>query len=134
MKTRAVNGHSLPPALLTLIEEGRWVAPSQERIALVFGESSTLSEFYPLWQIIEETANWVPETNPAYLGAVDPEVPPGDLDPARSVLIADLGPDRPIALDLRSDPPSVVLLRMAQPPRWRRIAVDVESLAAALGL
>lgn len=76
------------------------------------------------------------ETNPVYLGTANDELPPGDIDPRRSVLIGDLGHDRPFALDYRdsSEQPSVVLLASTQKAGWVRIADSTEELLAKLGL
>lgn len=54
--------------------------------------------------------------------------------PARSLLIGDLGPDQPFALDHRpTGPPRVVYLRCDDQPRWVTVAPTIESLLDALG-
>jgi hypothetical protein len=134
--TETVNGHPLPAALVKAFENGRWAAPTDPgalaELARLTGEEPFHPAFYAAAGLERENAAWPAESDPVYLGEPDPERPPGDLDPARSVLIADLGPDRPLALDYRQDPPTVVYLT-EETGRWVRVAGSVEEFLAALG-
>ena len=69
-----------------------------------------------------------------YIGRPDPANPPGDIDPQMSLLLGDLGPDQPFALDFRRsmDTPSVVYLDKKM--RWVEVAPTIEALIAELGL
>lgn len=145
MKTnlhQAINGLPLPPALVEAIHSGRWVAPSLEKLEAAFPIAVDSSEpilhpaFFDLDGIQRENDGWSDETLPSYLGKKDRQVEPGDIDPAQSVVIADLGPDRLIALDYRAsdEKPCVVYLTGNKEPRWVEAAPDIESLLHVLGL
>ena len=92
--------------------------------------------FFSLEGMRRENEGWCDETLDSYLGGKDGVVQPGDIDPARSVVIADLGPDRLVALDYRKsqERPSVVYLTGNEEPRWVEAAPDVETLLRVLGL
>ena len=71
----------------------------------------------------------------------DPANPPGDIDPVRAVLIADLGNgwDQPIALDYRTSTPGPRVLlfcwrRNGRGNRWVEIAPNIESFSDLIGL
>lgn len=70
---------------------------------------------------------WLATAGPAYHGNADEGFVPGDIDPARAVLIADLGPDRLIALDYRESEtrPSVIALTNAEHSCWVKVADDI---------
>lgn len=137
-----VNGLPLPSALIEAIQSGRWVTPSLLKLEAVFplavddAEPVLHPAFFDLDGIQRENDGWSEETLPSYLGDKDDKVQPGDIDPSQSVVIADLGPDRLIALDYRvsEENPRVVYLTGNQRPRWVEAAPDVESLLCLLGL
>jgi hypothetical protein len=118
----AVNGWALPPALVAAMRDGRWKVPGPAALERVFGEAHEYALFYSPEQMQRENARWPATTHPAYLGRPDPARPPGTIDPTRSVLIGDVGPDRPIALDYRGSPqePSVLYLGTSR-PSWVRV-------------
>jgi hypothetical protein len=88
--------------------------------------------------MIRENAAWHGEEDPSareqYLGSPSVERPPGDIDPALSLLIGFLGPDQHFALDYRRlrSRPSVVYLTTYD--GWVEISSDVERLLDSLGL
>ena len=133
-----VAGMELPSALTDAIVSGRWIAPADPSILeAVFRCELVQPRLYSFNGIVSETEHWrsisEDDTLKAYLGAPSETEPPGDIDQFRSVLIGDLGPDIPFALDYRaSGEPSVVLL----PPQsgWREVAPDVRTLIASLKL
>jgi len=124
-----VAGHVLPPALADALESGSWPPTVGVReMATVFGETPEPSfALYSLDEMIGETASWQLETDPVYLGSGDET-----LVPSASVLVGDLGYDRPIGLDLRFDPPRVRLL--AIDGRWRVVAESIDHLLRELGI
>jgi len=124
-----VNGLPLPQPLVRAVHDGRWVAPRPEAQRPVFGESDETALFYSLEMIHRENAEWPGRKGPAFFGHPSRSQPPGDIDPARSVLIGDLGPDCMVALDYRTsiDTPCVVYLKREK-PLWVRIAESVEEL------
>ncbi len=123
-----VNGLPLPPELAGLLAGGNWGAESD--MATVACPSWFLYP-YSLDQMRGETANVCNRLR--WLGAADPDQPPGDLDPRLAVLIGDdgIGSDSPFALDYRATfgRPRVLLLRwldVGQPSgrRWVEVAAD----------
>lgn len=140
--TELVNGLPLPTALIDAIHSGRWVAPSVDKLESVFplaiggGEPIRHPAFFNLDGMQRENDGWSDETLGSYLGNSDDKVQPGDIDPTQSVVIADLGPDRLIALDYRTseEKPRVAYLAGNEQPRWVEAAPDIESLLRILGL
>jgi hypothetical protein len=124
-----INGLPLPAALVDEVRAGRWVAPESDVLERVFGEPDGGALFYSLDLMRRENAAWPGRKRAAFFGQPRSSPPPGDIDPARSVLIGDLQPDCMIALDYRTSPgrPSVVYLR-AQEPFWVRVADSIEEL------
>ena len=138
MSEVTINGLALPAALLSALDEGRWVAPEDESLLeRVFSEKPQHATFYTLEYMRFENRRW-PEAEsrvPMYLGTPDASSPPGDIDPRRSVLIGDLGYDMPFALDFRTSPaaPRVVYLTLER-GRWITVAPTVDVLLHRLGI
>ncbi len=129
MTKKLVNGHVLPAALLSAIALGKWNPPGDDKIEAVFGERPSGPAFYSLEDMEFENQAWVAESVPGYIGIPSEALPPGDIDPRRSVLIGDLGHDRPFALDYRdSEQPSVVVLASSEDGGWLKIAESVDEL------
>lgn len=133
---KRINGHLLPDAVIELITAGRWNPPSDEKIEAGFGERPSRPAFYSLEDMEFENKAWIVESSLEYIGLPSDELPPGDIDPKRSVLIGDLGHDRPFALDYRdsAEHPRVVLLVSSENGGWLRIAESAEELLVKLGL
>ncbi len=126
-----INGHELPVMLSESIKTGEWAKLSKSsQLALVFPKADIVNpSFYEEDSLKLENATWPAESDPAYIGVESLSAPPGDIDPARSVLIADLGPDRPIALDYRtSNCPRVVYLVEGDDANWIEAASNIEAL------
>jgi hypothetical protein len=136
-----INGLPLPSALISLIEAGRWRSPPDRSVLdRLFPDRSDFM-LYPLDYMPFENRHWIETTHKYFTGEPDPANPPGDIDPARAVLIADLGNgcDRPIALDYRTSmrEPRVLLFwwrRIGKANRWVELAPNIESFAELLGL
>jgi hypothetical protein len=132
-----INGLPLPAALVEAIETGIWRTPKSRVVwrSLFPDEEIVQPILYPLGEMRGQDS-WLGVTGPGYLGHVDEGFVPGDIDQGRAVLIADLGPDRLIALDYRGSgtQPSVVALTSQEHSCWRRVADDIESFMRALGL
>lgn len=124
-----VAGHPLPQALSEALRDGRWPAVvPDDRLKEVFGEAPYRSwTLYSLDEMEGETATWKSEQNPAYLGRG-----PDTLDPEHSILIGDLGVDRPFAVDLTSRPPVIRLLTFDG--RWAVVTRTADELVHRLGL
>lgn len=122
-----VAGHELPAALVQQVRRGEWPpAVSSNALSQVFGEDPEPSaKLYSLDEMEGETSRWQQEADAAYLGFGDET-----LEPALSILIGDLGFDRPIGIDLRTSPSRVRLLTIDG--RWRLISDSVDQLLNAL--
>jgi hypothetical protein len=88
-----------------------------------------------------ENKHWIERTHKYFAGEPDSAHPPGDIDPARAVLIGDLGngADQPIALDYRTSTQEPRVLKFCwrldgTKNRWVEIAPGIESFAKLLGL
>jgi len=134
-----VAGLPLPRALVEVVESGRWTTPPEVGLLeTVFRDRPTHPRFYSLQGIINETEHWRTEIDPEilewYLGSPSDAAPPGDISQQESVLIGDLGPDRPFALDYRRnrESPSVVYLTTYN--GWLEVAPNVETFLSMLGL
>jgi hypothetical protein len=123
----AVAGHELPAALFERVVRGSWPpAATTATLIQVFGEQPEPSaKLYSIDEMEGETSRWQHETDPAYLGIGEET-----LDPACSILIGDLGFDRPIGLDLRWSPAPVRLLTIDG--RWRVIFNSIDELLMEL--
>lgn len=130
-----INGLQLPRALTRAIDERRWVCPAGSALRRVFRETPVRAELYDLERMRERNRRWLEEKDPAYFGHADDKTPPGDIDPASSLLLGALGPDMPFALDYRVSPaePRVLYLHSGG-DRWILIASDIEQLLARLHL
>ena len=110
-----INGLPLPRELLDLIAAGRWQRP-----AALSGIDALFTDhggFYPYGFdcMRSETDGLLARREVMWIGAPDPDNPPGNIDMTKAVLIADIGIgwDQPVALDYRLSPerPRVLTLR-----------------------
>ena len=135
MEVRKINGLPLPSELLRLLDDGRWQAPADMGLLNdVFRDKPFQPSFYTLDQMRVENKNWPAETRPQYVGSHDPLDPPGDIDPRRSILIGDLGPDMPFALDFRNEGIPQVVYLFSGGDRWKTVARSFPELVVLLGL
>lgn len=115
-----------------MIDSPRWTAYRQgDRMDLVeatFGEIPDRSwRFYTFGEVIGMTEEWRLEKNPAWLGSE-----PDSIDPLGSILIGELGYDRPIALDYRPHVPAVRFMRTNG--RWPVVASSLRELLEKLNV
>lgn len=143
-----VNDLELPPIIMDLIAAGRWKMPTNPALLGLFFrdfgspcETSGPKLFLPPQMQFE--TNGILKQSPFWNGKANPINAPGDIDPARTVLIGDtgIGWDAPIALDYRKMPnsPSVLWLRWPQgnepwPFCWIQISQTVQTFAETLKL
>ena len=130
----AVNGLILPVGLAGALSDGRWARlGSSSSLADVFGSEPVRPRFHSLKDMIAINGYWKNETDPVYLGQPDPSQYPGDIDPKRSLIVAELGPDQLIALDYRSaEGPQVVFASDDVRSPWRIVSESIESLLSSL--
>ena len=135
--SRSINGLPLPASLIHAMESGAWQTPKNCEVwHSLFPEQEVVQPIlYSLAGMRGETS-WLATAGSAYHGRADEGFVPGDIDPRRTVLIGDLGPDRLIGLDYRESEgrPSVVALTSAEHSCWRRVADDIESFMRTIGL
>jgi hypothetical protein len=129
-----VCGFELPDEIVRVASEERWTAYTEmERLPAavverVFGEAPDPTwKFYGLDEAREVTEEWHDEDDPGWFGSA-----PDDIEPRKSVLIGELGYDRPFALDFRGEHP--VVRFMTIDGRWVQIADSSAGLLAALGI
>jgi len=129
-----VCGFELPDEIVALMSDERWTAyTEQERlppalVAEVFGEEPDPTwKVYDLDEMRSVTEDWHQECDPQWFGSA-----PDDIDGPRSVLIGELGYDRPFALDFRSESPVVRFMTMDA--RWVMVAETAAALVEALGI
>jgi hypothetical protein len=130
-----INGLPLPTALVQAIDEGRWRCPTGAILRRVFREHPVQASLYDLGTMQVQNRSWREQKDPAFLGHSDDKTPPGDIDPARSLLLGALGPDMPFALDYRASltKPNVLYLHTGG-DRWIMVARDIEQLLEGLRL
>ncbi len=131
MNSNVINGLPLPEALLAAMREGRWAPPDSAVLAKVFGEQPEEPSFYTLDQMEFENRHWLARTGPMFLGTPDAAQPPGDLEPRSSLIVGDLGPDMPFALDYRPAVGPTVVYRKAD-GKWVMVAPSIDQLLARL--
>ena len=129
-----IGGLRLPAELVDAVAAGRWSPPAQpEFYRRVFGDDPEQPTCYDLDLMVRENAGWQRRTPADVFGDPEPGFSEG-LDPARSVVIGDLGPDMPFVLDyrVRGDRPRVLYLAFASRPCWREVAGSAAELLAAI--
>jgi hypothetical protein len=132
-----VNDLPLPAALTAAIHEGRWPADLPAgRLREVFDDEPVFPRWYSLEGIAAVNRTWLAELNPVFLGSPSEVTPPGDVDPRRSLLIGELGPDQLVALDYRASntSPGVIYLGPEMRSPWRHVAASVGELFERLEL
>lgn len=101
-----VRGLLIPGLLVRAIESGEWRQNHDlGRLRRLFGEDPDSPGFYSLQGMAEQTDGLLALEEDLlswYLGDPDSSVRPGDLRADSFVLIGDLGPERPFALDYRN--------------------------------
>jgi hypothetical protein len=132
-----IDGLPVPSGLLQVVQQDRWVAPERSSSIYreVFGDDPVVPRFLPLSRM---TANrrWLdnmPEDYRGfYLGQPGRRRPPGDVDPDRSMLIGDLGPDQPFALDYRPSLATPSVIYLCTTADWIEVAPNIETLIQRL--
>ena len=132
MADRTVMGLALPDDWDGLVSKPRWTAHREDaRVAptvveSIFGEAPDRSwRFYTFDEVVTETEDWHQEEDPAWFG-----IEPDGIDPEPSVLIGELGYDRPFALDFRTPTPCVRFMRVDG--RWPVVADSLSDLIVRL--
>jgi hypothetical protein len=130
----AVAGLLLPRELVAVIQAGKWSPPTDPQVYVdTFGEIPDHAMFYGLAEMIRQNRSWQSSSVEEVSG--NPvEGRSAGIEPARSVLIGDLGPDMPIALDFRrsEDNPSVLYQTYRGAVVWLKIADSVGELLERL--
>jgi hypothetical protein len=129
-----VNGLRLPPGLVDALRQGSWTElSSSESLATVFDSEPVRPRFFTLDEIVAVNGYWMDESDPAYLGEASEARYPGDIDPKRSLIVAELGPDQLIALDYRRSAAPEVLFASDDPASpWWLVSRSVDDLLSEL--
>jgi len=130
----AANGLVLPVELVRALSDGRWTKlGSSSSLAGVFGSEPVKPRFHSLKDMVAINDYWENGTDPFYLGQPDPSQYPGDIDPKKSLIVAELRPDQLIALDYRAAAgPQVIFASDDVRSPWRLVFESIESLLLGL--
>ena len=129
------KGLPVPRDLLDAMDQGRWHLPSNGALERVFGEKPSWPHLFGLKELGRHLLARLPSEQWSHFGLGPSTDDPDLLDPARALIIGDLGPDLPIALDYRNsyEVPRVVYLR-SDGTRWVEVASSIADLIEQLGL
>lgn len=132
--THSVAGMMIPRELVKVIRAGRWRPPADPQVYIdTFGEPPDHALFYDLDEMIRQNRLWQDSSVEDVFGRPVAGRSVG-IDPAQSVLIGDLGPDMPIALDYRNSKsgPNVLYRTLSGIVVWVLIADSVGELLESL--
>lgn len=125
---RSIAGMVLPDEWEIRVNIPRWTAYCDgeradfEVVEKVFGEAPDRSwRFYTFDEMAGMTEDWRQETDHSWFG-IEPE----SIDSKSSVLIGELGYDRPFALDFRQQIPCVRFMRISG--HWPVVATTLGNL------
>ncbi|MFF4903217.1 hypothetical protein [Streptomyces sp. NPDC001068] len=134
----SIFGMPIPACLVTSIQDRSWMdlanSPSLEG---VFVQAPLRPRFYSISGIAAATKWWRDEldeeTLQCYLGTSGEYAAPGHMSRMKTLIIGDLGPDLPFALDYRDSlkGPSVAFL--GEGDAWREVSENVCDLLVMLG-
>lgn len=130
----SIAGLPLPRELVEVIQAGKWRPPIDPQVYIdTFGEPPDHALFYDLNEMSGQNRSWQSSSVEEVFG-YPVEGRSVGIDPARSVLIGDLGPDMPIALDFRNseNSPNVLYRTYRGTIVWIRIAESVSELLERL--
>ncbi|MEV8284335.1 hypothetical protein [Streptomyces niveus] len=132
-----VFGMALPTCLVESVKDRSWPnLASSPRVEVVFGHAPVRPSFHSISGMNGMTKWWREEldeeTLQCYFGTSEESTVPGCISRMETVMIGNLGPDLPFALDYRESPgePSVVFL--GEGDSWQRVADNVCALILAL--
>lgn len=128
MAEHVASGFVLPKEWSSVVDLPRWTAYQQNDrvdptvVEAIFGEIPDRSwRFYTFDEILGMTEEWRLERDSSWFGSE-----PDSIDSLRSVLIGELGYDRPIALDYRRRVPGVRFMKANG--RWTVVASSLREL------
>lgn len=129
-----VCGFALPDEIARVAADSAWVGYREddrlppEVVEAVFGEAPERSwRFYSVGEMESETNSFKAESESSWFGDS-----PHDVDPHQTLLIGDLGYDRPFGLDFRGGLPAVRFMTIDA--RWVIVAESAAALVSALGI
>jgi hypothetical protein len=134
-----IDGLPVPSGLLQVVQQGRWIAPHRSSLTYrdVFGDDPVVPQFLPVNRMSANRRwfdNILEDYRKFYLGQPDRRHPPGDMDPDRSLLIGDLGPDQPFSLDYRPSLTTPSVIYLCTTADWIEVAPNIETLIQRLGI
>lgn len=130
-----IGGLAVPDVLVTAIRSRRWPGEIvQADIEKVFGLPAPRPQFFDVVAMEAANVPWHAGPGVEYVGSPSATHPPGNLDTRVSLVIGELGPDQPVALDYRTQPaPQVVVATDDVGSPWRVVASSVDELIELLG-
>lgn len=132
-----INGLVLPEVLVEAVNTGIWQTPKNNSSwRSIFPKQDIVQPMLYSLKGMEGETSWLAKAGLPYFGCVREGFTPGNIDPTQAILIADLGPDRLVALDYRNaeTQPSVIGLTSHKHSCWVLVADNIESFMQRLGL
>ena len=132
-----INELDLPEELLEAINDGlsTTAIPAESWCRLFPRADVVRPRMYSIEAMQINNRDWYEQADPVYLGQAGGLCSPGDINPRLSLLIGELEPETPIALDYRcsGNCPIVVYLTCAGfESGWKCVAPSVGAFVSAL--
>jgi hypothetical protein len=129
-----IGGLTIPAALIDAFTGSRWaVLAGSPKLEELVGQRTIRPVFFTFEIMTKINKSWHRDNYDAYKGQPSATRPPGDIDPLRSLLIGEIGPDQPIAIDYRQvGEPCVVFATDDTVSPWIIIAESIDTLLQRL--
>ncbi|MFE7385847.1 hypothetical protein ACFU9F_36455 [Streptomyces zhihengii] len=132
---KLVFGMSLPACLVEAVRDRSWMSlASSPRLEAVFGYAPVHPRFHAFSGMVGVTEWWrgLDEEMAPFYGASDDPSAPGHMSRTSTVIIGNLGPDLPFALDYRESPADPSVAFLGEGDHWQRVSGSVSDLILAL--
>ncbi|MFE5078268.1 hypothetical protein [Streptomyces halstedii] len=136
-RRKSVFGMPLPDCLVGSINDHSWANLAHSpMIESVFGQAPLRAVFHSIPVMVGMTKWWREELDDellrCYFGTPDESADPGYISRMKTVIIGNLGPDLPFALDYRESPVDPGVVFLGEVGSWRMIAGSAYDLMRAL--
>lgn len=120
----------LPEALEIACRTGAWPPrPPGRGLEVLFPEEAIWPTWYPCQDVRGANRAWRAEKRQGATGGSGRDSAP---EPARSLIVGDLGPDQPVGLDLARDAANPPVMYLTGAGRWVEVAGSLLGLLAGL--
>lgn len=134
-----IDDHAVPEQITSLVRQGTWKPPSEMKVwfSLIERENVFQPTFYDL-QRLNGKSIWASDAGNDCIGVLEEGITPGIVDPLHVIIFGDLGPDRFLALDLRTSATNPAVCAFI--PRdeaescWIQIAPSLDEFLLTLGI